>query len=366
MINSYFSLIFVFLVLYNYIYISSCNNVKTFQDNSTDYINNTPILNITVDNRKLNYSKRQQFATDLAAVRNLQPLKSGYSIHYWRPQKVGSSTILALLLSYSYRYNFLPKRKAGSNSLCRQIAQCAKANPKSYKNSSIVSSVDLEKYIQQTIPGSASNKRPIGYQLMEDIKLSISIPYKISLAHEICNIHEQIIETSLSCAFKKSKSKQVNDNIATVKEIFMVRDPIDRAISVYYFWGELFTMVRGSKLGKKSSSSPGNPRKQQQQYIQKKKNHKTSQNEQDNNNEGENTIVTNTRQLSRSKSEHHQHQQHGRKIPRNKLGGGNSVIVSEATDMRRDSVSVVRLSHSKIIPGQYFSYHGITIKSCTY
>jgi hypothetical protein len=33
-----------------------------------------------------------------------------------------------------------------------------------------------------------------------------------------------------------------------MKEIFIVRDPLSRAISVYYFWGELYKLARGSKL----------------------------------------------------------------------------------------------------------------------
>ena len=32
-------------------------------------------------------------------------------IMFWRPQKVGSSTILSILVSYGFRYNAIPRRK---------------------------------------------------------------------------------------------------------------------------------------------------------------------------------------------------------------------------------------------------------------
>ena len=38
-------------------------------------------------------------------------------IMFWRPQKVGSSTIVSLFVSYAYRYNFIQKRKGVQNSL---------------------------------------------------------------------------------------------------------------------------------------------------------------------------------------------------------------------------------------------------------
>ena len=45
-------------------------------------------------------------------------------IMFWRPQKVGSSTIVMLLLSYFYRNNIIQKRRGFSNSLCVKMLKC--------------------------------------------------------------------------------------------------------------------------------------------------------------------------------------------------------------------------------------------------
>ena len=45
-------------------------------------------------------------------------------IMFWRPQKVGSSTIVMLLLSYFYRNNIIQKRRGFSNSLCVKMIKC--------------------------------------------------------------------------------------------------------------------------------------------------------------------------------------------------------------------------------------------------
>ena len=62
---------------------------------------------------------------EMHALRNLKPLIDYPKIMFWRPQKVGSSTILSLLLSFGYRNNILPRRKSsGTSFLCRKIAKC--------------------------------------------------------------------------------------------------------------------------------------------------------------------------------------------------------------------------------------------------
>ena len=53
-------------------------------------------------------------------------------IMFWRLQKVGSSTILSILLSYGYRNNILPKRKSpGFNRVCENIKKCSALNSSS-------------------------------------------------------------------------------------------------------------------------------------------------------------------------------------------------------------------------------------------
>ena len=38
--------------------------------------------------------------------------KDAENIMFWRPQKVGSSTLLSLLVSFGYRYNHLPREES--------------------------------------------------------------------------------------------------------------------------------------------------------------------------------------------------------------------------------------------------------------
>ena len=61
---------------------------------------------------------------EMDIFRKLESIKTNNPrIMFWRPQKVGSSTLLSLLVSYGYRYNYLPRRKASMNSLCKEIAK---------------------------------------------------------------------------------------------------------------------------------------------------------------------------------------------------------------------------------------------------
>ena len=48
-----------------------------------------------------------------------------------------------------------------------------------------------------------------------------------------------VVPARLSCAFKR--------HMSDIKEILIVREPISRAISVYYFWGELFKVASANK-----------------------------------------------------------------------------------------------------------------------
>ena len=63
---------------------------------------------------------------EITRLHTLKPLVDYPNIMFWRPQKVGSSTILSLLISFGFRNNILIRRKTpGYNYMCRKIALCA-------------------------------------------------------------------------------------------------------------------------------------------------------------------------------------------------------------------------------------------------
>lgn len=204
---------------------------------------------------RLNY---QMIAKEVELVNNLIPLKKENFIMFWRPQKVGSSTILSILLSYGYRYNIVPKRKNRRTSMCVQFAKCALDSAKSYDSTTMARIYSL--IPSNTIPGSngALPHKKIQQEAVQEMKgnkkskLSNSLnPFRISLDHEVCNLNGTMLQENLFCAFKSSFPSQVDQNFdSDVKEIFLVRNPISRAISVYYFWGELY------KVKKIQKSSP--------------------------------------------------------------------------------------------------------------
>jgi hypothetical protein len=67
-----------------------------------------------------------QLVDDIEASRNVvHYLPTSKYIMFWRPQKVGSSTILSILISFGFRYNVLPRPKMFKNSFCVKIAKCA-------------------------------------------------------------------------------------------------------------------------------------------------------------------------------------------------------------------------------------------------
>lgn len=190
--------------------------------------------------------KNSNKLADLKAVEDLKPLKKGENVFFWRPQKVGSSTLLSILMSYGYRYNFLPKRKSASNAFCRRFAKCAIAqeNHSTYN----VSYAYLEKYVTQRIPGSTA-KGQLKKKDLDLEKASNLVPFKVSLSHEICNIDAAVVAHTMQCTFQRNPEPQTKSSNATeVRELFMLRDPLNRAISAYYFWGELYKMKHGMKV----------------------------------------------------------------------------------------------------------------------
>lgn len=172
---------------------------------------------------------------DLPLVASLSPLKTGDYLMFWRLQKVGSSTILSILMSYGYRYHYVPRRRARANSFCLLIGQCARSHP--------LASTEEGK----NIPITPRNNRKGSRNILLLDEIAQAVRFKISLTHDICNFNSQLIHDSLKCAFEHGFEPN-NSFTGDVKEIFMVREPLSRMASIYYFWGELFKMehiVRG-------------------------------------------------------------------------------------------------------------------------
>lgn len=209
-------------------------------------------------------------------------------IMYWRPQKVGSSTILSLLTSYAFRYNFLPKLRSSQNYMCRKMAKCALEHlEQQHSNATDFErySKFLRDYVNGISSGSGSKnsgRSTLKKNMYELERISeLLAPYRISTNHEICNLDADLLREQLSCAFsgvavakkqghmygtsrlsildaktsmtKVSESEWQSKDIFThvppsapptalFKELFVVRNPLSRAMSVYYFWGELFKL----------------------------------------------------------------------------------------------------------------------------
>jgi hypothetical protein len=187
---------------------------------------------------------------DIAVLKAMNPLKEHNYIMFWRPQKVGSSTLLSILISYGYRYNLLPKRKAAANSFCRHIAQCALSQNKTMDSSS---NTYLKSYISKKIPGPASPQVKISAAVETNEAVSLTVPFHFVLSHELCGIENHFIEPNLLCAFRMGQTSPVANQLKSVDQLFLVRNPLSRAISIYYFWGELSKMMLEARTPKLKS-----------------------------------------------------------------------------------------------------------------
>ena len=202
---------------------------------------------------------------EIELVNSLEPIHSNQSaIMFWRPQKVGSSTILSILVSYGYRFNAITRRKSPVvNSLCIKMAKCAlhvMYTSGSQVTSDISLDVKREKYLTQYIGRrsgeSGSSLPPVRTGSLIPEMNAEAQSYKISTSHQVCSLQSSIVKESMKCIFSKnSKGKgKLNSSAPTglydidVKELFVVRDPLSRAISIYYFWGELYRMHRNTKV----------------------------------------------------------------------------------------------------------------------
>ena len=205
---------------------------------------------------------RQKYAEPFDAPTEI--LMNQSAVMFWRPQKVGSSTIMSLLISFGYRYNVLTrKRSPVTNSVCLKMAACALHA----SNSSVVgfnsgqSVTELQNYLQEYIDRRSHANPQNGKMKPGSSKIDSrceSESYRISTSHQLCNLRSEVVKSSLWCTFSQSSngykpnerddfSNNQMEPVRTVKEIFVVRNPLSRAISVYYFWGELFKMHKSLK-----------------------------------------------------------------------------------------------------------------------
>jgi len=95
-------------------------------------------------------------------------------------------------------------------------------------------------------PDSAINER-----------LADSQPYLISTSHQMCNLHPRIVQWRLPTVFHNRTIAAAHANVTTtarttVHELFIVREPLARAVSVYYFWGELYKLHAAAGRGRKA------------------------------------------------------------------------------------------------------------------
>ena len=191
-------------------------------------------------------------------------------IMFWRPQKVGSSTIESILVSYAYRHYILPRvRSAGvksSNILCSMIALCALAKADSIKSYSTHRNELKDVIYMMMSTGSISDKRIKNIERNEAIlkmfkaeDTIVPYQYKISSNHQVCNLPYHIVNNEIHCAFSSNLTETIHTNKKSkdfnIKQVFAVREPLSRAISVYYYWGECYKV--GKLLDDRTAKTRG-------------------------------------------------------------------------------------------------------------
>jgi hypothetical protein len=199
---------------------------------------------------------RSNIKEDIENNNGLLPIKPEGRIFFWRPQKVGSSTVLSLLLSYSFRYNVINRRRGVSNGMCLKIADC-------YNNGLVPAAVNASAI---KIPYSTKDLQKLESKKETAIEAA---KYQMVVGHHICNLPHQLVSEGLKCAFENNNKRnavmlKIGRATDQLKEIFVVREPLNRAISIYYFWGELYKMKfvksgKGIRPSRKKNSADVDP-----------------------------------------------------------------------------------------------------------
>ena len=139
------------------------------------------------------------------------------------------STIVNILNTYGLRHNLTISPKGAKNSLCHFIDKCAKEL-----------NLDLEASTETT-----SKLKKIKLRAIDSSDLSRHAD--ISVMHHLCDVSGHTTQAALPCAFRSHKSAKRTP----IKQITVVREPLSRALSVYYFWGELFKLKEISRSSDK-------------------------------------------------------------------------------------------------------------------
>ena len=183
-------------------------------------------------------------------------------IMFWRLQKVGSSSIHSMLLSLAFRHNLPPRAKSGRNSLCKKLDSCLplQALNDTRQMFMLVKAVFQRKYGSRHSRLNGGNSGGGSRKDFFDTKR-----FMVSTQHEICNLDASFIRNNLPCAFHSLHNAAYHTDI---RELFLLREPVARALSIYYFWGELSKLTRKTKrtnrnqlqLGEGTSPSSSSPR----------------------------------------------------------------------------------------------------------
>jgi hypothetical protein len=156
---------------------------------------------------------------EIQKMREVVPLTIEAPIMYWRPQKVGTSTIFSLLLSYSFRYNQLLRRKGPRNSFCKRIIQCgdhyltrhgqqtASSNTTSSekaKSPSLRSNNGAEWYSEVIEKKLTHYRKPFTVREKNQETLSEQNWFTIVGTHNLCNMPAKYVSAGLRCAFQNN------------------------------------------------------------------------------------------------------------------------------------------------------------------
>lgn len=197
---------------------------------------------------------------------------------FWRPNKVGSTTVGQLFVSYAFRNKQFPLRASTLNYLCRKVAVCAFEHGKNVEKERLSQYISanyenmtrlLDKGSSVTVAGALENAGELS-------------PHHMSITHEVCNFDAAVLQKHLACAFAPLSPSTLSSLAVTmssrsilepakvipphdspfttassssIKEVFLVREPVARAVSGYYYIGEMIRLIRQVHAAKNATAS---------------------------------------------------------------------------------------------------------------